>query len=113
MSDKGECFGCRFAQWKRTTDGRLHPDGTGRCTWKLPYVPKAAAYQWIGRPYSERPDEPSVSGGYLNRRDLTFDECEVYEPSTASAERVPMTSAGRLKRVSKVESEDGGKWNDQ
>lgn len=27
------CMDCKFAAWNRTQAGRLHPNGTGRCTW--------------------------------------------------------------------------------
>jgi hypothetical protein len=26
------CAGCKWADWKRTASGRLHPDGEGQCT---------------------------------------------------------------------------------
>ena len=27
------CNGCLYAEWKRTSNGRLHPDKMGRCTY--------------------------------------------------------------------------------
>ena len=28
------CLDCKFANWNRTSNGRLHPSGEGRCSWK-------------------------------------------------------------------------------
>jgi len=28
------CLDCKFADWNRTANGRLHPSGDGRCSWK-------------------------------------------------------------------------------
>ena len=64
MSD---CTRCTFAEWKRTSSGRLHPSGDGRCTWnecanwRIP----AAFY------YADETDKrvaPAPCGGYINRR---------------------------------------------
>ena len=34
------CNGCKYADWKRTNAGRLHPSGDGKCTyeWKTPQL---------------------------------------------------------------------------
>lgn len=29
------CLGCKWAEWKQTAAGRLHPDQSGRCTWSV------------------------------------------------------------------------------
>lgn len=31
---KHPCETCKFADWERTSNGRLHPGGHGKCTWK-------------------------------------------------------------------------------
>lgn len=33
------CASCRFAEWKRTANGRRHPDGSGRCAFPFPNTP--------------------------------------------------------------------------
>lgn len=30
---KSPCIGCRFAEWERTKNGKLHPNKLGHCTW--------------------------------------------------------------------------------
>ena len=39
-----QCLTCKFAEWKRTASGRLHPSGDGKCTWTMPtiFMPLAA-----------------------------------------------------------------------
>lgn len=56
------CDGCKFADWKRTSAGRLHPDGTGKCT-RLSAHPLdtrlPSAFYWLS--------EPKPSGGHIER----------------------------------------------
>ena len=33
------CVGCVYAEWRKTSNGRLHPDGSGNCTYQLPDSP--------------------------------------------------------------------------
>lgn len=33
------CATCRFAEWKKTANGRRHPDGSGRCGYAFPVSP--------------------------------------------------------------------------
>jgi len=28
------CFDCKFSEWNKTANGRLHPNGLGKCVWK-------------------------------------------------------------------------------
>lgn len=39
---KSPCIGCRFAEWDRTKNGALHPNKSGRCTWR----PKIEPMPW-------------------------------------------------------------------
>lgn len=64
------CDGCKHAEWKYTTTGRLHPGGDGRCTWKYKAPALPQSMFWTGRP---NPPEPS--GGYINRRHPLPDHC--------------------------------------
>jgi len=60
------CTECKFAEWKRTAAGRLHPSGEGRCRWKYEPKPIAAAYSWPG---FHRGSSPIPHGGFIHRRD--------------------------------------------
>ena len=65
------CYDCGWAVWKKTTNGRLHPDKGGRCgfVWVPPPVPKAFSFGW----QMKRGEVPAPSGGFIERR---ADECE-------------------------------------
>ncbi len=66
------CDTCAFAKWKTTTNGRLHPDGSGRCTfvWSPPPMPKSFSFSF------RKPGElPIPSGGYISRNSTTYDNC--------------------------------------
>ena len=66
------CDDCMYAAWKRTSNGRLHPDKTGRCTfaWIPPPLPKAFYFYGTG--------EPKPSGGYIERGAMRADDCLCY-----------------------------------
>lgn len=65
--EERNCLNCKYALWDKTSSGRLHPSGDGRCAWKLPeiHIPKAYFYhayreeQWI---------VPKPSGGTIERK---------------------------------------------
>lgn len=62
------CDDCRFAEWKRTSNGRLHPDKSGRCK-RLEQHPLdlrlPSAFWWMSNHL------PSPNGGWIERgRDL-------------------------------------------
>jgi len=64
------CNGCKFADWKKTDGGKLHPSGDGRCTYeyKVPELP--ACMYWI--------NEQKPCGGRINRRVELKDHCAYY-----------------------------------
>jgi len=66
------CKDCKYAEWDKTTTGRLHPSGDGKCTYpfKVPKLP--AAMYWIGRTV------PEPSGGQINRRTDLKEHCTYY-----------------------------------
>ena len=68
------CVGCKHAEWKKTSAGRLHPSGDGLCRYpiekNLPPLP--AAFYWLSA-------KPSIGGGYTNRRRLFETDCPYYE----------------------------------
>ncbi len=54
-----KCLTCKYAKWKVTASGRLHPDQSGQCAYPINIViPKA--FYFIG-------GKPSPSGGYISR----------------------------------------------
>lgn len=57
------CDDCEFADWKRTKNGRLHPDKGGKCK-RLEAYPLdlrlPAAFYWMHLP-------PRPNGGYITR----------------------------------------------
>jgi hypothetical protein len=58
------CLDCRFANWARFGNGRLHPNGDGRCKWVMPVIvlPKSRYFSGYNSP------EPEPSGGYIDRK---------------------------------------------
>lgn len=67
------CLKCRFAEWKKTAAGRLHPSGAGRCHWKMPEIALPKSRYYIGH---ERVIPPPT-GGYIERNDQQ--ECRAFE----------------------------------
>lgn len=65
------CTGCKWAEWDRTSAGRLHPSGSGRCQYKYKLPPLPGAFYWLGN--------PRLYGGLIIRkRDLTS-HCPYFE----------------------------------
>lgn len=67
-----DCNGCKYANWRKTAAGRLHPSGDGMCEfpWKMPPLP--ASRYFIG-------GAPKPSGGGINRREEFKDHCPHYQ----------------------------------
>jgi hypothetical protein len=68
------CTHCKYADWKRTAAGRLHPDGSGKCTfpWKMPPLP--AAFYWLGA------GQATPYGGFIERKREHKEHCPHYQP---------------------------------
>lgn len=66
-----QCLTCKFADWKRTAAGRLHPDGAGRCRWVVPEIAYPKALYFIG-------GRPKPYGGWIERG-ANFTDCPAYE----------------------------------
>lgn len=62
---RSPCVGCRFAEWERTANGKLHPDQSGRCTWR----PKIEPMPWWTA--SEKLQLAQLG-------DYRIDRCDVY-----------------------------------
>ena len=64
------CDGCKYAGWKKTKAGRLHPSGDGYCMYefKMPKLSNAKHYAYC-----------LVSGGAINRRRAPYEtHCPYY-----------------------------------
>lgn len=88
------CDDCKWANWKRTVTGRLHPDKTGRCTFvvRIPVLP--LAFRWGHGTGST----PNLGGGYIERKHDFPDHC----PTWAQKDSTTYTIAA-LKRVEVAE----------
>lgn len=66
-----DCKHCKYAEWKRTAAGKLHPSGDGDCAypWKMPQLP--AAMFWVGI-------EPKPYRASISRRDLMKKDCPYF-----------------------------------
>lgn len=69
------CLDCGYAEWKRTSSGRLHPSKDGMCRWTMPEIDIPKARYWIGYRYSN----PQPSGGHIDRGH-PYDDCPCWKP---------------------------------
>jgi hypothetical protein len=60
------CITCKYADWYKTKNDRLHPGGDGRCRWAMPAVNLPIAFYYIGQ--GDMHAIPTPSGGYINRK---------------------------------------------
>ena len=67
------CCGCRYAEWRKTTAGRLHPSGDGRCGYVVTIPPIPISMWWGGG------DLPRPRGGEISRREALRNPCPVRE----------------------------------
>lgn len=67
------CVGCKYADWKKTAAGRLHPSGEGKCRYVIEPVALPAAYRWL---YGN----PEPTGGYISRKREFKDHCAMWSP---------------------------------
>lgn len=73
-----KCDDCKYAEWKRTSNGRLHPDKTGVCVLrKVVKIPQCLAGSHDHRGTG---DEIVIKGRYIERG-ITFDRCAYYGPN--------------------------------
>ena len=70
------CLDCKYADWKRTESGRLHPSGDGKCKyeWKSPQLPQSM--YWIAR------HAPSPCGGNIERKKELEDHCAYFSKAS-------------------------------
>ena len=55
------CTNCAYAKWDKTTKGKLHPSGDGKCTFEYKINKLPASMYWVG-------STPNPAGGLINRR---------------------------------------------
>jgi hypothetical protein len=66
------CDDCKWAEWKKTKNGRLHPSKSGACK-KVISIPKIpVSFYWLG-------GEPRPIGGGISRGDENKEHCVYYE----------------------------------
>ncbi len=67
------CLTCKFAEWDKTANGRLHPNKQGQCKYEIPkiIIPKAFYF------FSSGDQKPC--GGYIYR-DKPLTDCPTYQP---------------------------------
>jgi hypothetical protein len=64
-----DCTNCTYADWQRTTTGRLHPSGNGTCTYRYQVMPLPGSMYWLGG------FPPTPNGGWITRKQLLADHC--------------------------------------
>ncbi len=64
------CTHCKYADWRRTKSGALHPSGDGKCTfgYKVPVLPQSMYWLSGCIPY----------GGYISRKQELKDHCAYF-----------------------------------
>lgn len=65
------CVGCKYAEWKTTTTGRLHPSGDGKCTYQYKVPPLPGCMYFI--------HDPKPIGGDINRREELMSHCPYFD----------------------------------
>ena len=74
------CMTCALADWKRTAAGRLHPDGSGKCLWRMPTITLPKSRYYLG--FRENAI-PQPHGGGIERNDDR--SCLTYQPMAVSS----------------------------
>ena len=75
------CKGCKYAEWVRTANGRLHPSGDGKCTFKLPLsplVPGAVLNSYYGREAIKCWERMLGQPLRINRKDEFLYHCKTF-----------------------------------
>ncbi len=70
-----KCDGCKYADWHRTSNGRLHQNKQGSCTYKYSIPPLPQSRYFIR-------GTPESYGGQIERGRALKDHCVYYAPAT-------------------------------
>lgn len=65
------CLNCKYAEWAKTSSGRLHPSGEGYCKYVVLIQRLPESMYWAG-------SEPKVYGGFINRKKLLDSHCATF-----------------------------------
>lgn len=65
-------MGCKYAQWRRSSNGRLHSSGDGRCMYPYEVPPLPSSMYWVSM------NIPKPCGGCINRRETLKESCIYY-----------------------------------
>lgn len=57
------CNNCKYADWKKTVAGKLHPSGEGKCLYPYKVPPLPASMYWMNT-------ETTPCGGFINRKQI-------------------------------------------
>lgn len=71
-----ECTKCIHARWRRTSNGRLHPDKSGICSYMVGIPELPAAFYWQGVA-----GNPPIYGGSIYRDRKLKNGCLYYMES--------------------------------
>lgn len=66
------CTHCKYAEWRKTDAGKLHPSGDGRCLFEYKAPPIPAAFYYASM------SPPRLVGGSINRRKELDDHCAYF-----------------------------------
>lgn len=80
------CLGCKYAEWKKTKSGRMHPSGDGQCryNYKIPQLPNAfyflhqATLDLNDGKIHHTNEKLSLSDGQINRKKEYQNHCPYY-----------------------------------
>jgi hypothetical protein len=64
-----KCTNCKYAEWEKTSAGKLHPSGNGKCKYPLRIPALPQSMYWIGK------SSPVPCGGYISRKKELNDHC--------------------------------------
>lgn len=73
------CVDCRYAEWKRTAAGRLHPSGEGRCVYTWESIVLPVCYHWERRNLPR----PTVNGKPGLDRHRAYTDCPCWDTPKA------------------------------
>ena len=65
------CVNCKYAKWRRTSAGKLHPSGDGLCGYEYKIPPLPQSMYWIC-------NSPKPCGGNINRSEELKEHCAYY-----------------------------------